>query len=134
MRRRLSGVGSFYRYCLVHGDFNVKNLLLDPGNWQVTALLDWEFAHAGTPFTDLGNLLRFERDRTLSDSVLGAYSARRGVPVDEALARARAAALWALVDLAGRRHNNPVAARAEGLFRAIARNRDISLDPPPPNS
>lgn len=43
--------------CLVHSDFNPHNLLMDDSG-QVTAVLDWEFAHAGTPATDFGNLLR----------------------------------------------------------------------------
>jgi aminoglycoside phosphotransferase (APT) family kinase protein len=47
------------RVCLVHSDLNPKNLLVDPGTATVTGVLDWEFAHAGSPFSDLGNLLRF---------------------------------------------------------------------------
>lgn len=42
---------------LVHGDFNPSNLLLDEGG-EVAAVLDWEFAHAGKLWMDLGNLLR----------------------------------------------------------------------------
>ena len=49
------------RYTLVHSDLNPKNVLVDPERLVVTALVDWEFAHAGHPATDLGNLLRFER-------------------------------------------------------------------------
>ena len=49
---------------LSHGDFNPTNILLDETG-TVTALLDWEFAHAGGPLSDIGNLLRVrdERDR-----------------------------------------------------------------------
>ena len=47
----------------------------------------------------------------------------RNAPED-ALALARAADLWALVDLAARRAANPVAARADRLLREIARRRD----------
>lgn len=112
------------RHCLVHGDFNPKNFLVDPATLRITGLLDWEFAHAGHPFTDLGNLLRFERDAALVEAVLEAYSVRRAVVVDEALALARAADLWALVDLAARRHDNPVAARADARLRTIARGLD----------
>jgi aminoglycoside phosphotransferase (APT) family kinase protein len=112
------------RTCLVHSDLNPKNLLFDPGSLALTGVLDWEFAHAGHPFTDLGNLLRFDRDDEFTDAVLTAYAARRGTTPDEALALARAADLWALVDLATRRAANPVAARADGLLRAIARQRD----------
>ena len=66
------------RHCLVHSDLNLKNLLLDPASLAVTGLVDWEFAHAGHPYTDLGNLLRFERDPAFTDAVLAAYTARRG--------------------------------------------------------
>jgi aminoglycoside phosphotransferase (APT) family kinase protein len=38
---------------LVHGDFGPQNLLLDSGSWQVTAVLDWEWAHPGDPVEDL---------------------------------------------------------------------------------
>jgi aminoglycoside phosphotransferase (APT) family kinase protein len=38
---------------LVHGDFGPNNTLLDPGTFQVTAVLDWEFAHLGDPVEDL---------------------------------------------------------------------------------
>jgi aminoglycoside phosphotransferase (APT) family kinase protein len=38
---------------LVHGDFGPNNVLLDPATFQVTAVLDWEFAHLGDPLEDL---------------------------------------------------------------------------------
>lgn len=38
---------------LVHGDFGPNNILLDPETFEVTALLDWEFAHIGSPIEDL---------------------------------------------------------------------------------
>ncbi|MGW3071613.1 phosphotransferase family protein [Kitasatospora sp. NPDC001132] len=37
----------------VHGDFGPHNLLLDPADFAVTGLLDWEFAHPGEPVEDL---------------------------------------------------------------------------------
>ncbi len=114
------------RACLVHSDLNPKNLLLDPDTLALTGVLDWEFAHAGHPFTDLGNLLRFDRAPAFEDAVLTAYAARRGTPPQEALALARAADLWALVDLAARRTANPVAERADRLLRSIARSRDAA--------
>lgn len=42
--------------CLVHGDFRPDNVL--QRGRRVVAVLDWEFAHAGSWFMDLGNLLR----------------------------------------------------------------------------
>jgi aminoglycoside phosphotransferase (APT) family kinase protein len=112
------------RRVLVHSDFNAKNLLVDPDSLEVTGLLDWEYAHAGHPFTDLGNLLRFERDEVFTDAVLAAYAGRRGGSAGDALALARAADLWALVDLAARRGENPVAERADRLLRKVALRRD----------
>ncbi|MFF0726896.1 phosphotransferase family protein [Streptomyces sp. NPDC004134] len=38
---------------LVHGDFGPSNLLLDPGTFAVTAVVDWEFAHRGAAVEDL---------------------------------------------------------------------------------
>jgi Ser/Thr protein kinase RdoA (MazF antagonist) len=118
------------RACLVHSDLNPKNLLFDPATLTLTGVLDWEFAHAGHPFTDLGNLLRFDRAPEFTEAVLAAYAERRGTPPEEALGLARAADLWALVDLAARRSANPVAARADRLLRAIARERDPGVAAP----
>jgi fructokinase len=49
--------------CLVHGDFNKRNLLARhiAGRWCVAAVLDWEFAVSGSPLGDLGNFLRYEQ-------------------------------------------------------------------------
>jgi aminoglycoside phosphotransferase (APT) family kinase protein len=125
-QQALDGVA---RACLVHSDVNPKNLLIDPASLQVTGLLDWEFAHAGHPFTDLGNLLRFDRHPAYVDAVLGAWCERRGGTASAALDLARAADLWALVDLAARAGDNPVADRAATLLRAIAATGDLHAVP-----
>lgn len=119
------------RTCLVHGDLNPKNVLVDPETLQVTGLVDWEFAHAGHPFTDLGNVLRFDRQPAYVDAVLAACSERHDTEPTQALHLARAADLWALVDLAARRGQNPVADRAERLLRAVAVERDRHAWPVP---
>jgi Ser/Thr protein kinase RdoA (MazF antagonist) len=113
------------RTCLVHSDLNPKNLLVDPEGLTVTGVLDWEFAHAGHPFTDIGNLLRFDRRPMYVDSVLAAWCERRGTDPAETLELARAADLWALVDLAARRGQNPVADRAHELLVVITRTLDL---------
>ena len=41
---------------LVHGDFRPDNLLVEGG--RISGVLDWEFAHAGSPYEDVGNLMR----------------------------------------------------------------------------
>jgi hypothetical protein len=145
--------------CLVHGDFNPRNMLADPVTGELTGLLDWEFAHAGTPGTDLGNLLRFERDPGFTEAVLIGYLEVAGDvdtlghsrgPARQAghgqsggrrrrlthtarrkrlLDLARAADLFALAELAGRRGQNPVADRADALLRAVAASGDLHAVP-----
>jgi aminoglycoside phosphotransferase (APT) family kinase protein len=46
--------------CLTHCDFGGSNILVRRGaaGWEVAAIIDWEFACSGTPFFDVGNLLR----------------------------------------------------------------------------
>jgi aminoglycoside phosphotransferase (APT) family kinase protein len=46
--------------CLAHCDFGGSNILVKRkgDDWQIAAVLDWEFAWSGTPYMDLGNLLR----------------------------------------------------------------------------
>ncbi|KQQ41493.1 phosphotransferase [Nocardioides sp. Leaf307] len=119
--------------CLVHSDANPKNLLLDPARpagERLTGLVDWEYAHAGLPFTDLGNLVRHHRAPVFQDAAVATYADALGVGVQEALVLARAADLGALVDLASRRGDNPAAARADVLLRAIARAGDAAADEP----
>ena len=117
------------RTCLVHSDANPKNLLVDPATLGVTGVLDWEFAHSGHPHTDLGNLLRFDRRPTYADAVLAAWCERRSTDPAETLELARAADVWALVDLAARRGQNPVADRAHEHLMAIARTGDLHALP-----
>ncbi len=107
------------RTCLVHSDLNPKNVLVDPASREVTGLLDWEYAHAGLPGTDLGNLLRFDRQPPFADAVVATYRERVPDAGDDLLDTARAADLFALVDLAARRGENPVTERAHHLLRAV---------------
>ncbi|WP_348540842.1 phosphotransferase [Streptomyces sp. NL15-2K] len=37
----------------MHGDFGPHNTLFEPRTFQVTAVVDWEFAHLGDPVEDL---------------------------------------------------------------------------------
>ena len=52
------------RTVLVHSDFNPKNILVDLsiGARSVAGVVDWEFAHAGSVYADIGNFSRFERE------------------------------------------------------------------------
>lgn len=120
---------SVVRTCVVHSDFNPKNLLVDATTLEVSGVLDWEFAHAGWPVTDLGNLLRFEREPAFAEAVLEAYGDGVVDARDDVLDLARAADLYALVDLAGRAPENPVAVRASDLLAAIARSGNVHAVP-----
>ena len=113
------------RTCLVHSDANPKNVLVDRATLAVTGLLDWEFAHAGVPGTDLGNLLRFERDEVFSCAVLDGYRGRVVDAEEDLIGLARAADLAALVDLAARRGENPVTEAAHHLLLAMVRAGDL---------
>ncbi|RKR74372.1 phosphotransferase family protein [Frondihabitans australicus] len=42
---------------IVHGDFRIGNLLLDPAFPRIAAVLDWELATVADPLVDLGYLL-----------------------------------------------------------------------------
>ena len=119
---RLASVG---RTSFVHSDLNPKNLIVDPDSLTVAAVLDWEFAHSGSPYTDLGNAVRFDRRQPWVEAVVTTYADRLGEDASVALDLARRADLWALVELASRRGANPVADRAHDLLRAIASTRDV---------
>jgi aminoglycoside phosphotransferase (APT) family kinase protein len=119
------------RACLVHSDLNAKNLLVDPDTLEVTGVLDWEFAHSGSPWADLGNLLRFDRHPVLVETVLDSYRAfmpPAAVP-DDLLVRARGADLFALVELAAREEEHEVVVRAREMLAAVARTGDPGAFP-----
>jgi aminoglycoside phosphotransferase (APT) family kinase protein len=108
------------RVCMVHSDFNPKNLLVDPATARITGLIDWEFAHAGSPYTDLGNLFRFCQDPVLAGAVLSVVR-RSGLELGEPLVElGRAADLWALLELAARSTEHEVAAAAHGVVSRMA--------------
>jgi aminoglycoside phosphotransferase (APT) family kinase protein len=120
------------RFCLVHSDFNPKNLLVDPATAELTGLIDWEFAHAGSVYADLGNLLRFTTDPVLAGAVLSAV--RAGFDLgDRLVERAWAADLWALIDLAARPAANPVAAAANALISRICDTGELAGGRPDPD-
>ncbi|MER7250184.1 phosphotransferase [Kribbella sp. NPDC000426] len=122
------------RFCLVHSDFNPKNLLIDPETVRITGLIDWEFAHSGSPYADLGNLLRFSTDQVLAGAVLGVLRGSgllRATGLGERLVDlGRAADLWALLDLATRAGAHEVATAAHRLVFRMADTGDLSAGRP----
>ena len=79
----------------VHGDFRTGNLLVDEDG--LVAVLDWELAHAGDPFEDLGWLCvrswRFGVDHlpmggiSRREELFDAYARASGRPVDPDVVR-----------------------------------------------
>jgi fructokinase len=68
---------------LCHSDFNQKNLLMQrgpSGRYQLTAVLDWEFAFSASGVVDIGNILRFEHESPAVESAwfADAYRAAGG--------------------------------------------------------
>ena len=116
-------IGSAGRVCLVHSDFNPKNLLVDPVGCRVTGLIDWEYTHAGSPLTDAGNLLRFG-DHPAFEAAFAArfFEVAPALPPD-GLRVARALDLVSLLDLALREVTtpNPITRKAAALVAETAR-------------
>ncbi len=46
---------------MVHADFDPANILVEKinGDWQISAILDWEFAFSGSVRWDVANMLRY---------------------------------------------------------------------------
>jgi aminoglycoside phosphotransferase (APT) family kinase protein len=117
------------RTVLVHGDFNPKNILVDPREGAFTGLVDWEYAHAGSLHTDLGNFTRFERDDCLVGPMVEAFVDTAPGQVRDPVVNGRAMDLWALIELAGRTPPNPVCELASRLLLAQARSCDLTAWP-----
>ena len=46
-------------HSIVHGDYRLDNLILDPKSLSIRAILDWEISALGDPLMDLGNTLAY---------------------------------------------------------------------------
>jgi aminoglycoside phosphotransferase (APT) family kinase protein len=57
--------------CLTHFDYNGWNILVSDG--EISGVLDWEFAFAGSPDPDFGNLIRNHPDPSFQDAAADGY-------------------------------------------------------------
>ncbi len=59
------------RACIIHGDFRIDNLLVDPHDpFNIVAVLDWEMATLGDPLMDLGTFLAYWIEPTDSPALI----------------------------------------------------------------
>jgi aminoglycoside phosphotransferase (APT) family kinase protein len=70
---------------IVHGDYRLDNLIIDPATLRVAAVLDWEMATIGDPLTDLGLLLAYwdvmsEVELTAGNPIADRVGAAAGFP------------------------------------------------------
>lgn len=106
---------------LAHGDVNPKNILVAPGTdgWRVTAVLDWEFAYAGSPYGDAANMARFGAGYPPGfldgfDEAFAAHEPRH----PEWREIGRVLDMFALSDLVTRPPGNDVADQAAAIIRS----------------
>jgi aminoglycoside phosphotransferase (APT) family kinase protein len=94
--------------CLTHGDCGGTNILVSrqDARWRIAGFIDWEFAFSGTPFFDLGNLLRAPLDNLpgFSEGLAEGYRAAGGVLPDNWRLLAAVTDLLAWVESATRPH------------------------------
>ncbi|MBU2665085.1 phosphotransferase [Actinoplanes bogorensis] len=103
--------------CLVHSDYNPKNLLASGD--RVTAVLDWEFAFSSSPLVDVGNMLRFPHPPAFDEAFIAGFRDAGGSLPPNWRRLSQALDLFALADFLTR----PVEHRYFG--RAIERIRAL---------
>ncbi|MGO4613415.1 phosphotransferase family protein [Nocardia sp. 2YAB30] len=57
--RLLADVPEQQELTLVHGDFNLRNVIVAPATGDIAAVLDWELCTLGDPLADIGSLLAY---------------------------------------------------------------------------
>ncbi|HYM14554.1 MAG TPA: phosphotransferase [Dehalococcoidia bacterium] len=107
---------------LVHGDFSVANVIVRvaDGTPRVAAVIDWEYAHAGTPMVDLGAMLRACRPDAapwFEYELIGGYVAEQGILPHDWRSLSRLADLVKLCAFARAPNLSDVA--VQGVRRAV---------------
>jgi aminoglycoside phosphotransferase (APT) family kinase protein len=107
---------------LVHSDYRPANILVRPGDagWTVAAVIDWDFAHAGSPLGDVATMLRNLPER-LEEPFLRGFVEHGGVLPDNWRRITRVLGLVTLADILNGSSGRPnaIADLAAQIRRAI---------------
>ncbi len=68
--------------CLVHGDLNLSNVLLDENN-KVTAIIDFGFAGFGNAYDDIARILSRTCPKAFRKSIIENYEKCANIKIDE---------------------------------------------------
>ena len=100
--------------CVIHNDFRLDNVVLDPGDPQrIVGILDWEMATIGDPLMDLGGALAYWVES--GDGRLMQLLRRQPTNAPGMLTRAEVVARYA--ERSGRQIDNWAFYEVFGLFR-----------------
>jgi aminoglycoside phosphotransferase (APT) family kinase protein len=109
---------------LAHADLNPKNILVTGRHrdWQVSALIDWEFAFSCCPYGDAGNMMRFAGKYPAGyiDGFAAAFAEHQPAdlpPPEDWAYLGRVLDMFALSDLVTRPAGHPVADQVAGVIR-----------------
>jgi aminoglycoside phosphotransferase (APT) family kinase protein len=87
-RRLVAAAPERQELTLVHGDYNLRNVITSRETGEVIAVLDWELSTLGDPLADVGGLLATWPHRGEEDAVVDfAVSALDGFPDRAEMAR-----------------------------------------------
>lgn len=130
LARLANAVPSHSDATIVHGDYRLGNMALDPDDpGRVVAIYDWEMATLGDPLADLGYTLIYWIEAGEEDFVAsGGISARPGFPTrDELVARYAAASGRAVesVDFYQVLAYTKLAVIAEGIYKRAQMGKQV---------
>jgi aminoglycoside phosphotransferase (APT) family kinase protein len=74
------------RAALLHGDYRLDNVVVDPVARDIAGVLDWEMATLGDPLADVGLFVLYARSRSPEDEVItGDVTRAPGFPPERVL-------------------------------------------------